>query len=98
MEQAEVAAMKDRIRKEVTEAVKEFGDVIEEISRDYAQLKVDSEKNGPQAAVEITVDVLLENIKLPWQIPTSVARAALVAAISKAVEERTKAAAGQAVG
>lgn len=98
MDQAALDQMKERVRKELDEAIKEFGDVVDEVAKDYAQLSADSQQNGPKAAVELVVDLLMEHVKLPMYIPAAAVKAALSAALIKIIEERMKARAAGSPG
>lgn len=69
-----------RLQKETLEAVKEIEDVVVAASEAYAELKgvVMTQDVG-----DLVSDVVLPKLKLPWYVPTWVAKSALKNSINK---------------
>jgi len=62
--EADLLAMRTRLRKEVNEAIKEVGDVVSEVSQDYATLKPEIERD-PALLNNMVADILIEDAHVP---------------------------------
>jgi hypothetical protein len=80
------AQLKRRIRDGLGQAWEGLVDMIDEIhkSRREAGSRADHRRT-----IELTIDVFLESIELPWGVPAALLKPALVAALTEALARRS---------
>jgi len=81
-----IKEMQVRLEKEVGEAINEIGDVVSEISQDYAELAPEIERN-PNLITDVVSQLVIEKAKLPKFIPDFVVKFVIKAILSKFIKK-----------
>ena len=80
--------LKDRIRQGLGQAWEGLVDMIDEIHKSH---QLTDPRADIRRSIELTVDVFLETVDLPWGVPSALLKAPLVAALSEAVAQKNAA-------
>ena len=88
MEDTNLATINSRLTIKVDALVKDLGDVVEEVSKDYEMLDSDAQVHGPDGAITLVEDAILAHVKLPWYLPEVFFRKAIHTAVTKALAYR----------
>lgn len=81
----ELDAMRARLRAETEDVIKEVGDLVDEVSKDYATLSALPPAEAQAAVTDIVTAIVFESVKLPWYIPQPFAKGILSSVIAKLV-------------